>query len=98
MRNKYCSICARGQALGKDVTDHLCFKNWGGSSAAMEADIIVDGFNHSVAMHNVLYKKFIADGDSSVFAQIKRKVHYGTEVCKWHSILCTLLSIMHVSF
>lgn len=46
----------------------------------MEADIIVEGFKQSESMHGVRYKKFIADGDSSVFAQIKSKTLYGKEI------------------
>ncbi|KAF2902710.1 hypothetical protein ILUMI_03489 [Ignelater luminosus] len=37
-------------------------------------------------MHNLRYKKFIADGDSSVYSKIKQNVSYGLEVRK---IECT---------
>ncbi|KAJ8969611.1 hypothetical protein NQ317_001975 [Molorchus minor] len=82
VRNKYCSICARSENVGQDSPQHVCFKNWAGSSAAMEQDIIVEGFNNSLTMHEVKYSKFIADGDSSVYAKIKEKVTYGSEVVK----------------
>jgi hypothetical protein len=35
-----------------------------------------------LAMHNMRYLQFIADGDSSVFAKIKQRVPYGSDVRK----------------
>lgn len=61
---------------------HTCFKNWNGSSSGMEADIITEGFCKSIEMHGLRYKRFIADGDSSVFAKIKENVPYGRYVEK----------------
>ncbi|KAF2882481.1 hypothetical protein ILUMI_23706 [Ignelater luminosus] len=52
------------------------------SSAFMEADIVIGGFNSSIAMHGLRYKKFIADGDSTVYSRIKQHVSYGHEVQK----------------
>ncbi|KAF2891504.1 hypothetical protein ILUMI_14669, partial [Ignelater luminosus] len=49
------------------------------SSAFMEADIVIGGFNSSIAMHGLRYKKFIADGDSTVYSRIKQHVSYGHE-------------------
>nr|CAH7733841.1 unnamed protein product [Callosobruchus chinensis] len=82
VRNKYCSICARASHNQQQVKSHHCFKNWDGSSAAMEADIIVQGFQESEQTHGLKYLKFIADGDSSVHAKIKREVSYGQSVMK----------------
>ncbi len=68
----------------------MCFKNWTGSATGMESDIIVQGFNSSVTMHNVRYKKFVADGDSTVFKKIRECVDYGKQVkkveCTNHSV------------
>ncbi|KAJ8916477.1 hypothetical protein NQ315_014696, partial [Exocentrus adspersus] len=77
VRNKYCSICARGENKGKESRKHICYKNWKGSSTAMEADIVVEGFNDSIITHDLKYKYFIADGDSTVFSKIKQNVSYG---------------------
>lgn len=83
IRNKYCSICAQSKNKNeKEVKQHICFKNWDGASSSMEQDIIVEGFNASIQMHKLRYKKFIADGDSSVFAKIRQKVDYGIRVSK----------------
>lgn len=86
VRNKYCCVCARAINKKKPVGQHICYKNWEGSSAAMEADIIVQGFQSSVEHHNLKYTKIIADGDSSVFAKIQTDVEYGRDVLK---IECT---------
>ncbi len=45
----------------------MCFKNWEESSSQMEADIILEGFKQSEAVHGVRYIRFIGDGDSSVY-------------------------------
>lgn len=58
----------------------------------MEADIIVDGFSRSIDDFGVKYKKFIADGDSSVFHKIQENVKYGKEVyCVNLAKLCILI-------
>ncbi|KAJ8909749.1 hypothetical protein NQ315_014018 [Exocentrus adspersus] len=82
VRNKFCCVCAR--AVNKDIepTPHTCYKNWDGSTTSMEADMAVQGFNMSEEMHGIRYCKFVADGDSSVFAKIKTNVSYGNIVKK----------------
>lgn len=81
-RNKYCLVCMKAENEGRESYPHKCFKNWEGSSAAMEADIIVEGFNKSIQNYGLKYLSCIADGDSSVYAKILRNVHYGQEVKK----------------
>ncbi|XP_031333159.1 uncharacterized protein LOC116182246 [Photinus pyralis] len=94
VRNKFCSICARAQNKNNEPKKHLCFRNWTGSSSSMEADIIVEGFNSSINMHNLRYKKFIADGDSTVYSHIRKRVSYGEQVVK---IECTNHAIKNYS-
>jgi hypothetical protein len=50
-----------------DFPQHTCHKNCHGTSIAMEAQIIVEGFLSSVDMHGVIYNKLVGDGDSSVY-------------------------------
>lgn len=56
----------------------------------MEADILVQGFQESINMHQIKYTRFIADGDSSVYSHLRQKVVYGHEIlkteCKNHVI------------
>lgn len=67
VKNKYCCIC---QKNGSTPKEHPCYKNFDGSSTAMESTIIAEGFKRSIEMHNVIYARFIADGDSSTYAKI----------------------------
>ncbi|CAC5378247.1 unnamed protein product [Mytilus coruscus] len=73
IRNKYCYICNRCNSLGITPKDHECFKNWTESSQSMESDIIVEGFLKANDF-GVRYMHFIADGDSSIHAQIMQRV------------------------
>lgn len=81
VRNKFCSICPRATTQ-EEPKQHNCYRNWDESAPGMEADMVVEGFNMSESMHGVRYLKFVADGDSRVFAKIKQNVKYGPLVKK----------------
>ncbi|XP_063223707.1 uncharacterized protein LOC134531760 isoform X3 [Bacillus rossius redtenbacheri] len=70
-------MCARAAAMGVEVKEHICYKNWSGSSSSMEADIILEGFKASVEMYGVKYGTLIADGDCSVYNSIVTARPYG---------------------
>ncbi|KAE9524525.1 hypothetical protein AGLY_015113 [Aphis glycines] len=80
VRNKYCSICDKAKLNGNAASAHVCFKNWDGTSTAMEADIIVEGFRQSIPIHSVIYNKLIGDGDSSVTKKLFMAKPYGRDV------------------
>ena len=42
VRNTFCAVCAISGNKGNDTPQHRCYRNWSGSSAAMENDIIVE--------------------------------------------------------
>ena len=63
VRNKYCTACTQGVPPDQ----HTCYKNWDMSSSKMEADIILEGFKKAEQVHGVRYKRFVGDGDSSVY-------------------------------
>ena len=92
VRNKYCAVCSIAQKHSSPPPEHMCFKNWSGSSTAMEADIIAAGFRQSEAMHGLRYIKVIGDGDSSVLHTIHTTVPYGRYVskleCANHCVKC----------
>lgn len=92
IRNKYCSICARAANKNIPCKEHNCYKNWSGSSGAMESDILVEGFRSSIAAHKLKYTTVIGDGDSSVYMKLKQNVEYGHQLskveCKNHAIKC----------
>ena len=92
VRNKYCSVCAVAEHRGKQAPHHICYRNWSGSSCAMESDIVAQGFQLSEATHGIRYLKLVGDGDSSVMATIHQSVPYGTYVekieCANHAVKC----------
>ena len=63
VKNKYCTACAHGIPADQ----HICYKNWQESSPEMEPDIILEGFKQVEEVHGVRYKRFVGDGDSSVY-------------------------------
>ncbi|KAK4885602.1 hypothetical protein RN001_001873 [Aquatica leii] len=73
VKNKYCYVCSRSKRSKK----HDCYKNWNHTSTAMEAMIIAEGFQKSVATHNLIYGRVIGDGDSSVYKKLTALAPYG---------------------
>ena len=49
--NKFCSICYQHP---ETPPSQICFRNWNSSSAAMETDIIVEGFKNCEQQHDIL--------------------------------------------
>ncbi|KAL4127182.1 hypothetical protein QTP88_011379 [Uroleucon formosanum] len=72
VRNKYCSIYHKADDMQKPPEKHVCYKNWSGTSTAMKADIIFQGFVQSLKTNNLIYSHLIGDGDSSVFLYKKK--------------------------
>lgn len=64
VRNKICAICRYADTNGKPCRDHVCSKNWGNSSASMEADILLEAFKEADTT-------LIGDGDSSVLHSLR---------------------------
>lgn len=91
VRNKLCSTCEYYAKKG-ERKEHSCYRNWDQSSGAMEADILVEGFQRSTEMHGVQYRTFIGDGDSSVYYQLQTRVDYGRFIkkneCANHVVKC----------
>lgn len=89
VRNKYCYMCQyndRKNIVGPKP--HVCWKNYTGASTAMEADILVEGFQRSQEMHGLRYLSFIGDGDSSVYANLRENVSYGQKLKKGSQHAC----------
>ena len=88
----YCCTCSIATRKREKAREHTCFKNWSGSSTAMEASIIIEGFNLSETMHGLRYIKVVGDGDSSVLHSIITSVPYGRYVekieCANHDVKC----------
>ena len=56
--------------------------NWSGSSAGMESDIVLEGFQLSEQTHGIRYMHIIGDGDSSVMTTLQQSVVYGPLIQK----------------
>lgn len=69
-RNKYCHTCKIAQSKCTPVNQHDCNINYTGPSSGMEADIIVEGFKFCEA-HGARFNKFIADGDSNTYKNLR---------------------------
>ena len=77
VHSKYCFVCAIATSKATAIPTHNCYKNWTGSSAAMESDIIAEGFRLSEELYGLRYMYVIGDGNSSVMATIRQSVLYG---------------------
>ena len=98
VRNKYCYVCSTAESQQRQPKEHRCFKNWTESSQAMEADIIVEGFQQAEEKYGLRYMRFIGDGDSSVYAHIQEEVpvwgcHVTKLECANHSCKCLRSSL-----
>ena len=82
VRNKFCSVCAVSENRHEQPPQHKCYKNWSGTSASMEADIVSEGFRLSEKHHGIRYMRVTADGDSSMMATLIQTVPYGPFVQK----------------
>lgn len=87
VKNKFCIQCNKHKDK-ESVPEHACYKNWQGSSTAMEAAIIAEGFQTSVKMHGLIYKFMVADGDSSTFKRVKDLDPYKTYGISVQKIEC----------
>ena len=77
VKNKYCSVCAMAESVGKEPADYECRKNWDGPLSSMETSITVQAFQEAESKYGLHYTKFVGDGDSSVFHS------FVTEVAEW---------------
>lgn len=83
-------MCSIAKSTGKVIPTHICYKNWNGSSTAMEADVIVEGFKQAESTHGVRYMRMIGDGDSSVLNQVHMRV------TEWGSYVKKIECVNHV--
>ncbi|KAL0894185.1 hypothetical protein ABMA27_014210 [Loxostege sticticalis] len=76
VKNKYCCICAQAEKNKVPCKQHKCYKNYSGPSTGMETAIILEGFKSSIEMHNLIYGRMIADGDSATYSKILQNNPY----------------------
>ena len=92
VQHKYCAVCSVAENQSMSTPHHRCYHNRSGSSAAMESDIIVEGFRLSEQTHGLRYMRIIGDGDSSVADNLQQCVTYGPFIkkieCANHAYKC----------
>lgn len=74
--SKFCQICTTSK---NDPVEHICSKNYEGSSGGMEIAGAVQVFKNSVT-RNVRYTKYLGDGDSKAFETVQKEKPYGDQV------------------
>ena len=73
---KYCRGCAMWEKKKKSPwydmwkAEHVCTINHTKSSGAMEGSGATSMFNRSIAKHNLIYREYLGDGDSSSFKEV----------------------------
>jgi len=96
VRNKYCAVCSK-VTDGNPPPKHDCYLNWSTSSSAMEADIILEGFEKAYDQHGLRYMEYIGDGDSSVQPKLVEKLPWGFAIkkleCANHAVKCFRASL-----
>lgn len=88
MRNKRCSVCSQNikrAKMNRPLLKHKCYKNFTGSSGAMESSIIVEGFK-LLLRRGIKCGTIITDGDSTTVYKVKNQLSYGREI--GHQLCC----------
>lgn len=88
VKNKYCLVCARAENKNIAPNEHVCFKNFQGSSSSMETEILVEGFKSSISMYGLIYGRMIGDGDASTYAKILNAKPYESQNVTVEKIEC----------
>lgn len=88
VKNKYCLVCARAESKNSPPNEHKCYKNFDGSSCSMEGEIITEGFQQSIPMYGIIYKRMIADGDASTYAKVLKADPYKSQNITVEKIEC----------
>lgn len=70
VKNRYCHVCKTAQSRCTPPNFHECNANYTGSPAGMETQIIVEGFKFC-EQKGARFNKFIGDGDSSTYKQLR---------------------------
>lgn len=86
VKNKYCIVCAKAENKKIEPANHICYKNYSGSSSSMESTSLVEGFSNSLETHGLIYARLISDGDSSTHKKILESNPYKN--CKVQKIEC----------
>lgn len=99
IKNKYCCVCARAATKEVEPKPHTCYKNYTGPSTGMESEIILEGFQNSIPMYDMIYGRMIGDGDCNTYKKIVEARPYAAVTvekieCRNHLLrnMCTKLA------
>ena len=73
-----CRVCNSAEENGEEVPDHVCHKNYDGSSKAMEVDAALHLYKelYQSSNQNLYLKTIVADDNSSMRSLLKhRSIH-----------------------
>ncbi|GFS45003.1 uncharacterized protein TNIN_141951 [Trichonephila inaurata madagascariensis] len=82
IRNKVCLICRAVETGRIPDKNHICYKNWNGSSTGMESNIIIEGVQFLETVHHIRCTRIVADGYSNIISSIQEKISNGGRVLK----------------
>lgn len=72
---KFCDICSRNS-----TTQHVCKKDYDGSSGGMEVAGVANIFKRSIQSRGVLYTDYLGDGDCKAYQKVVEDKPYGPTV------------------
>lgn len=72
---KFCDICSKNP-----TTQHVCKKDYDGSSGGMEVAGVANIFKRSIQSRGVLYTDYLGDGDSKAYQKVVEDKPYGPTV------------------
>jgi len=98
VKSSVCKKCSMWKGNKDDIEFNVwyeehqstCDINHEGSAGLMEVNSVIEMFERSVSLHNVYYEKYVGDGDTKTFKQLKDIAPYGEDVIvKKKNAFCT---------
>lgn len=88
VKSSVCKKCSMWKGNKDDIEFNVwyeehqstCDINHEGSAGLMEVNSVIEMFERSVSLHNVYYEKYVGDGDTKTFKQLKDIAPYGEDV------------------
>ncbi|XP_053382773.1 uncharacterized protein LOC128549640 [Mercenaria mercenaria] len=80
IRSKCCRKCDYHSVKGNGIPDHNCYRNWGGSSKAMEPDVGGE-LVKEIEKENIEVETIIMDDDCTTMSRIRKELSHN--VVKW---------------
>ena len=85
VRSKDCRTCMYWSNRNAAVPEHQCFKNFSGSSRAMEADVAAELVQRIENTADVQVRTLVMDDDSATISRIRGELKH--DITKWSDIM-----------